>query len=179
VFRGILERAAFRGIPTVLDSYGPALRSGLKGRPTIIKLNRAEYESTFGVRLNRGLHKALGAFLRRTGAEACILTDGAEPVVGMTPDLIVTVLPPRVKVINPTGSGDSMLAGILYGLLRGWQFPRALQFGAAAGAANASRWDVAVARTREIRTLAERTKVFQQPFSINRNRRIMSHARTS
>jgi fructose-1-phosphate kinase PfkB-like protein len=48
------------------------------------------------------------------------------------------VIPPSIRSVNPTGSGDSMLAGMLFGIEQGWDMAAQLVFGAAAGAANAS-----------------------------------------
>jgi tagatose 6-phosphate kinase len=58
-----------------------------------------------------------------------------------------------VESVNPTGSGDSMIAGILYGLRRSWPFADCLAFGAAAGAANARVREVAQSSSDDIESL--------------------------
>jgi tagatose 6-phosphate kinase len=58
-----------------------------------------------------------------------------------------------VESVNPTGSGDSMIAGILYGLRRSWPFADCLAFGAAAGASNARVREVAQASREDIMSL--------------------------
>ncbi len=63
------------------------------------------------------------------------------------------ITPPSVKAVNPTGSGDAMIAGILYGFQQGWKFERCLAFGAAAGAANARTWEIAGSSPEEITSL--------------------------
>jgi tagatose 6-phosphate kinase len=47
--------------------------------------------------------------------------------------------PPKIVPVNPTGSGDAMTAGFIFGHERGWQFDRILAFASAAGAANARK----------------------------------------
>ena len=69
------------------------------------------------------------------------------------------VMPPRVKTVNATGSGDSMVAGLLFGLTHGWDFERCLRFGAAAGAANASVWEVATSSREQIEALEGRVEI--------------------
>jgi 6-phosphofructokinase 2 len=42
-----------------------------------------------------------------------------------------------VPIVSAVGSGDCTLAGITYGLVRGWPLVDALRYGVAAGTANA------------------------------------------
>jgi sugar/nucleoside kinase (ribokinase family) len=44
-----------------------------------------------------------------------------------------TVQPPAVTAMDATGAGDAFRAGLLYGLLRGFDLPRSLCWGVAAG----------------------------------------------
>jgi 1-phosphofructokinase family hexose kinase len=155
VYRDILEEARRRGVETVLDSYGPALLRGITGRPTLVKVNRQEYEKSFRVRLNNSSAKQTAVRrLLSLGPRYAIITDGSRDAYGAFREAVWRVTPPRVETVNSTGSGDSMLAGLLFGLTTGWSFPRALRFGAAAGAANAGRWEVASSSHRAISALA-------------------------
>jgi fructose-1-phosphate kinase PfkB-like protein len=43
-----------------------------------------------------------------------------------------------------------MLAGIVFSLTEGWPMDRCLAFGAAAGVANASRWEVAAISRQDV-----------------------------
>lgn len=151
VFARILLAAARAGVPSVLDSYGEALRLGLAGRPTMVKFNRSECELTYGRRTRTiGDLRTLCRQIFRGGASCCVVTDGPRPAFGLSRSGIWKIIPPRVKTVNPTGSGDGMLAGILYGMVQGWAFDSCLAYGAAAGAANAERWEVASSSKRRI-----------------------------
>ncbi|HEX9005919.1 MAG TPA: PfkB family carbohydrate kinase, partial [Bacteroidota bacterium] len=67
---------------------------------------------------------------------------------------------PALQVaVNPTGSGDSLVAGTLHGILLGWPFEEAVRFGVAAGAANASVWKVADSTPEEIERFLDGVKV--------------------
>ena len=64
-----------------------------------------------------------------------IATDGAREIFALNSDGdAFTVQPPPVTAVDATGAGDAFRAGLLAGLLNGEPFPRALCWGAAAGA---------------------------------------------
>lgn len=144
VFRELVAFARGMGIPSVLDSYGNAFQMALPAIPVLIKPNKDEYEQTFGKSLKSDddFRSALDSLLR-LGITYCIITAGPSPFYAATREGMWKVRPPSIKAVNATGSGDSMVAGFLYGLTHGWDFERCLRFGAAAGAANASVWEVA------------------------------------
>jgi fructose-1-phosphate kinase PfkB-like protein len=66
------------------------------------------------------------------------------------------VVPPAIVSVNPTGSGDSMLAGMLFGIEQGWEMPVWLSFGVAAGAANAAVREVSASSRAAIDGLLDR-----------------------
>lgn len=162
VFHEVISIAREAGIPSVLDSYGNAFRLALPAMPMLVKPNREEYEQTFGARLkdDDDFRSALETLLK-TGITYCLITAGAAPFYAATREGMWKVSPPAVKMVNATGSGDSMIAGLLLGLTRGWDFERCLRFGAAAGAANASVWGVAMSSRERIDELQERVDVRQ------------------
>jgi 1-phosphofructokinase family hexose kinase len=144
VFRMIVAECRSRGIPVVLDSYGNALARGVESVPDFLKPNREEFEQTFGTRLagESDMIEAARRLIAR-GVRYSLITDGPRPFAAACFDGAWIVTPPAVVSVNPTGSGDSMIAGILYGLRQPWQFADCLAFGAAAGAANARVREVA------------------------------------
>jgi tagatose 6-phosphate kinase len=144
VFRTIAASCRSRGVPVVLDSYGNALVRGLESVPDILKPNREEYEQAFGTHISgeSGMIAAARDLVGR-GVRYAIVTDGARPFAAADADGAWIVTPPRVTSVDPTGSGDSMIAGMLYGLRRSWPFADCVRFGAASGAANARVREVA------------------------------------
>jgi 1-phosphofructokinase family hexose kinase len=150
-FASILKLATERSVKTVLDSYDRVCLNALQYRPTIIKMNKEEYERTFGRRIagTSDYLTAFEAFLSR-GATLCVITDGPGVVYAATNDKRWMVTPPAISSVNATGSGDSMVAGMLYAFTRGWDTERALAFGVAAGSCNAQQWDVANSTLKDI-----------------------------
>jgi 1-phosphofructokinase len=143
-FAGIIASCGARGIPVALDTYGVALRAGIPAGAALIKPNRQEYEETFDVDLadiDDMVEAARGRVAK--GVKYCLISDGAGPGVASSADETWIVNPPEVSAVNPTGSGDAMVAGVIYGFLNGWIFEECLKFGTAAASANAAVWDVA------------------------------------
>jgi 1-phosphofructokinase family hexose kinase len=132
-----VRAATARGIPTLLDTYGEALRAGLDTRPTVVKANRFEVADYLG----RPLHtlaeqvRAVGD-LQHAGAEWAILTLGDEGALFAAGERRWLARPPDVQVVNPVGSGDAMTAATLVSLLRGWTPEECFRYGLAAAVAN-------------------------------------------
>jgi tagatose 6-phosphate kinase len=154
IFYEAIVSAHKAGISSVLDSYGNAFVLGLKALPTLIKLNKREFEATFrqSLKTDEDFVRAIN-FLLDAGARYCVISDGANAFYAGLRGHYWKLNPPKVKGVNPTGSGDAMTAGLLYGFQQGWKFERCLPFGAAAGAANAQKWPVANSSLEEISAL--------------------------
>jgi tagatose 6-phosphate kinase len=105
-------------IPTVLDADGTALRLGVTTRPTIVKPNQAELTATTGYEdLLAGAEELL-----RRGAEAVVVSAGADGLVALTPQHRWAARPPARLAGNPTGAGDACVAALARGLITdsGW-----------------------------------------------------------
>ena len=160
IFHEALLLAHRIGISSVLDSYGRAFELGLKAQPTVVKPNKREFEMTFHQSLTtEAEHVHAVRFLLEQGARYSILTDGGNAFYAGIQGHFWKVTPPQTKTVNPTGSGDALVAGILYGFHQGWKFERCLIFGAATGAANASMWGVANSSLPEILSLEANVRI--------------------
>ena len=160
VFYGAIALADRNGISSMLDSYGRAFELGLKAKPTLVKPNKREFEITFHQSLEtESDHVRAVQFLLDQGARYSILTDGGHMFYAGIQGHFWKVTPPQIKAVNATGSGDALVAGILYGFHQGWKFERCLAFGAAAGAANARVWEVANSSLQEILPLEASVKI--------------------
>lgn len=166
LFADIIREARAKNVLTALDTYGKPLHLGLEAVPDVIKVNRDEYRNTIGIVVDAERHivDALVALVEQ-GVGLAILTDGSRPCYAASSSGCWKIVPPAVTPVNSTGSGDSMLAGILYGLSKGWDVPRSVCFGAAAGAANASMWNVSSASLDDIVALLPSTSVFELEFT--------------
>lgn len=154
LFYEAIVNAHKAGVPSVLDSYGNAFELAMKAQPTMVKPNRKEFELTYGRKLETEVdHVNAVKFLLGKGARYCVVSDGGTAFFAGVKGHFWRVTPPKVLTVNATGSGDAMIAGILYGFRQGWKFERCLAFGAAAGAANARTWNVATLTLEDITSL--------------------------
>jgi tagatose 6-phosphate kinase len=152
-----LQAATARGIPTLLDTYGEALRQGLPARPTIVKANRKEVSEYLGCPLDTLADRlrALDELLRR-GARWAIITLGEEGALFATEEKRWSARPPQVQVINPMGSGDAMTAAVIRALLRGWPPEECFRYGMAAAVANVTSFVPCALSEQEIKAMLER-----------------------
>jgi sugar/nucleoside kinase (ribokinase family) len=75
--------------------------------------------------------------VQQVGNIDVIVTDGASPVTIFTKDgNTATLHPPTVQVIDTTGAGDALRAGVTYGVLHGLDIVESAALGAAAGSIN-------------------------------------------
>ncbi|GAA0450930.1 1-phosphofructokinase family hexose kinase [Streptomyces stramineus] len=115
----LVRQARAAGVPVLLDTHGEPLRRGIAARPDLVKPNAAELAALTGS--TEPLRAALDA--RRRGAHAVAASLGAEGMLAVTPDGIWRAAPPQRLSGNPTGAGDSAVAGLLSGWLDGLSWP--------------------------------------------------------
>jgi tagatose 6-phosphate kinase len=142
LFAEFIGAAAAQGIPTLLDTYGEPLRTGLAAAPTIIKANRAEVSTFLGRHLDSlpGQADAVRGLLSH-GSEWACLTLGADGALFATKKGCWVSRPPVVQVVNTIGSGDSLSAGLMAGRLNGLPPEECFRLGMAAASANTQTWE--------------------------------------
>ncbi|MFJ9816811.1 1-phosphofructokinase family hexose kinase [Streptomyces sp. NPDC101151] len=118
-YAGLIRTARALGVPVLLDTSGEPLRRGVAARPDIIKPNADELAEL------TGSHDPLRATqdARRRGAHAVIASLGAEGLLAATPEGRWHATPPARVHGNPTGAGDSAVAGLLSGLVERLPWP--------------------------------------------------------
>ncbi len=125
-FVELLQRLARLGARVALDTSGAALREGLALPPWLIKPNEEELAQARG--LDPADAHALADEARRLNAriEHVVMSQGAAGVSWFSPAAAWHAQPPKVRVVSTVGAGDSLLAGMLHGLLAGWPAERTL-----------------------------------------------------
>ncbi|KRP59874.1 1-phosphofructokinase [Pseudomonas orientalis] len=111
-FQALIEQLKNLGLKVALDTSGEALRAGLKAGPWMVKPNTEE--------LGQALDNATDAIrqLHQQGVEHVVVSDGAAGVSWYSSGATLQATPPKVTVASTVGAGDSLLAGMLHGLLR-------------------------------------------------------------
>lgn len=134
----IVRQSAELGCPTLLDTYGPHLAAALAARPAVVKINQHEA----GHLLQRVIATPTAALdaaarIQAAGAQAVVITLGAQGAVGLSPQgQSFALTTPPVESLFPVGSGDSFFAGLAFALSKGEPLVRAACWGIAAGCAN-------------------------------------------
>jgi tagatose 6-phosphate kinase len=123
---------------SVVDGQGKALLGALPAKPGLVKPNRSELAATTGreFKADADVMSAMRELFER-GAQRVVVTAGKEATLAFDGKTFWSVVPPRLKAVNPIGSGDAFAAGLVSRLLRGYDLGEACRWGCAAGAANA------------------------------------------
>jgi tagatose 6-phosphate kinase len=130
-YADLVREARSAGVPVLLDTSGEPLRRGLAARPDLIKPNAEELAGLTG--FSEPARAALDA--RRRGARAVAVSLGAEGMLALPEDGGWRARPPAALRGNPTGAGDSAVAGLLSGLAEGLDWPQRLARAVALSAA--------------------------------------------
>ncbi|MFF3909448.1 1-phosphofructokinase family hexose kinase [Streptomyces sp. NPDC001848] len=127
----LVRTARAAGAPVLLDTGGEPLRRGVAARPDIVKPNAYELAEL------TGSHEPWQATrdARRRGAHTVVASLGAEGLLAVNTDGRWRAAPPRRLKGNPTGAGDSAVAGLLSGLVEHLPWPQRLARAVALSAA--------------------------------------------
>lgn len=141
----LVREARTAGVFVLLDTSGEPLRRGLAARPDLIKPNAVELTGLTGFAEPA---RAAGD-ARRRGARAVAASLGEDGILALTEEGCWQALPPARLAGNPTGAGDSAVAGLLSGLAEGLTWPQRLARAVALSAATvaapaAGEFDAAV-----------------------------------
>ncbi|MFD9209660.1 1-phosphofructokinase family hexose kinase [Streptomyces sioyaensis] len=131
VYARLTRAARSAGVPVLLDTSGEPLRRGLAARPDLAKPNADELAALTGS--TEPLRAARDA--RRRGAHAVAASLGPAGMLAVTAGGAWQAAPPRRIAGNPTGAGDSAVAGLLSGLVEELSWPDRLTRAVALSAA--------------------------------------------
>ncbi len=130
-YADLVRTARAAGVPVLLDTSGEALRRGIAARPDLVKPNSDELTQLTG--LTDPWRAAYEA--RRRGGRAVVASAGPQGLLAVTESGSWRAAPPRRMAGNPTGAGDSAVAGLLSALVEGAPWPDRLARAVALSAA--------------------------------------------
>lgn len=124
------------GVRLVLDTSGPALRHAGTGIH-LLKPSVGELEGLLGhpVQGEREEEQAARGLVEQGRCEVAIVSLGARGALLASTQGVERLPAVQVPAKTAVGAGDSMLAGVLVGLIRGLDLREAARYGIAAGAA--------------------------------------------
>jgi 6-phosphofructokinase 2 len=133
----VVRRERERGARVVVDSAGMPLRLAAREGAYLLKPNLRELESLVGRELPTEAEQEAAAreVLAHGPNDVVVVSLGAGGALLATRAATIRLRAPTVRVRSRVGAGDSMVAGIVHGLVHGAPIEDAFRLGIAAGAA--------------------------------------------
>lgn len=148
----------------IFDSSREALVAGLKAAPWLVKPNRRELEIWAGRRLPV-LEDVVAAAqaLRERGVAHVVISFGAEGALWVNASGAWIAKPPPCEVVSTVGAGDSMVGGLIYGLLMRQSSEHTLRLATAVAALAVSQSNVSVTDRPQLAAVMARVDL--KPFN--------------
>jgi 1-phosphofructokinase len=158
--RELLLRLQGHGLKVAFDCSGAALRAGIEAAPWLIKPNDQELGEACG-QLAGSVDELAAQVdsLRSRGVEQVVVSQGADGVRWFGPQGIWRAVPPRVDVASTVGAGDSLLAGMVHGLLCGWPPERTLRQATAVAALAVTQFEFGIGDAQRLRRIEDAVQV--------------------
>ncbi len=137
-FYGEITRYAREyGIRVILDTAGDALNRAIGKGVFLLKPNLRELERFAGESIHgeRQIRQAGQRLIAEGLTDVLVVSMGAAGAVLITAADCIHIRAPIVPIQSKVGAGDSMVAGIVLGLARGFKLADAARLGVAAGSA--------------------------------------------
>jgi 1-phosphofructokinase family hexose kinase len=127
----------------ICDTYGDHLGQCFDESPTIVHNNIDEINNSLNMNLlgEDDIINLLSSLYSKNIKQVYI-TDSDKPFFASNFDYRFGIIPPHIKTIDSTGSGDAFTAGIAFGWHNDLVFEDTLKTAVALGAANASAFNV-------------------------------------
>ena len=163
IYRTLVEVVRAAGKPAILDTSGKLLVGSLAARPTMIKPNTDEICAILGkkpesideiVAAAREVHE-------RHGIEKVVVSLGGDGSVMACSEGVFRGRAPKIDVVNPVGSGDTMVGAFAVAIARGMGVEDQLAYAMSCASANCltastGHFDMAVAEELRSGTSVER-----------------------
>lgn len=143
VYAEIMRSLSGKDVKVVVDASGEPLKRTLCLKPFLVKPNLRELEEIFGVQIDS--EEQVVRYAKETaalGAKNVVVSMAEKGALMLAENgQICRCVPPRGRLIDSVGAGDSLIAGFIAGFLGTGSFEEAFRTGVAAGSATAfSEW---------------------------------------
>lgn len=122
----------------ILDTRGLPFVEGLKEGVFLTKPNNHELEEFFNRKLNN-IEEIIqaGKDLKALGSKNVLISLGKDGSILITEKEVYIGNAPQGKLISSVGAGDSMVAGVVYGIAKGMTLEDSYKYGIASGSSTA------------------------------------------
>ncbi|EIJ69021.1 1-phosphofructokinase [Pasteurella bettyae] len=161
LFQAWLSELHEAGVKVVLDSSNAALTAGLKANPWLVKPNHRELEAWIGHPLNSIAEIVTAAKqLKAQGIANVVISMGANGSLWLNDDKVIQAQPAKCEnVVSTVGAGDSMVAGLIYGFVKGLSQQDTLAFASAVSAFAVSQSNVGISDQRLLDPILANVKI--------------------
>lgn len=157
----LIEIIQSAGAKVFLDTSDEALRQNCGAKPQLVKPNDEEAHALTGLPVSTHTEiAAVGKAISAMGPGCVIISLGKEGAVLVDKDQAWLAASPKIAAANPIGAGDSMVAGVVWGLSQGDSMQDALRKGIACGAATASRKGTTVGTREQVNELLSQVQIY-------------------
>ena len=156
-YKILIDNANQVGIVTALDTSGYELDRSITAVPTILRINKEEFEEHTKIKLNNvnEISKKSKEICHK-GIHWVVVSLGESGAVGTSGSGSWFVSLPKVPVKNTIGCGDAMLAGLLSAYAKKIDLPDALLFSTAIATARVAKIQIADLDIEMARSLQDR-----------------------
>lgn len=138
IYQKLVKACKDAGKKVILDTSGDFLRLGLAAGPTMIKPNKDEIEALFNIKVeNRDDVIACARKLHEGGVSYVAISLGGDGALLVCDEGTFVATPPKVKVANTVGCGDSMVAAFAVAFEQGVSAQAALSYAVSVASAAA------------------------------------------
>lgn len=161
IYRYLIDLANGNGTKFILDSSNLSLIEGIKAFPYLIKPNREELEAITKIKINSDTDIIDACEnLMDMGAENIAVSLGADGMIFVGKEGRFKINIPRIKALNPVGSGDSTVAGFAVGILKNLGIQDTLKLANACGMSNAMEKETGKINIKMVNDLIEGIEVY-------------------
>ena len=136
-FGQVAQIAKAKNARLIIDTSGEALQHAINVGVFMIKPNLTELSALYGkeeLTIDK-IKEAGQSIIARGACEAMAISMGPDGAIIVTKDEYYHIPSPSVIVKSTVGAGDSMVAGIVYGLTNNWNWKDTVSYGVACGTA--------------------------------------------
>ncbi|PPI85256.1 1-phosphofructokinase [Marinobacter maroccanus] len=164
----LVQQASRAGKPVWLDTSGEGLKAGIEAAPFAVKPNMDELSGLAGLPLtDMTAVEAAVARVHAGGVSHVVVSMGADGVLWSSPAGILRSRVPPVSLVSTVCAGDTLLAGMLHGVLGGQPDEAALTFATALSAECVQHIGVGNPEAPDFSSLLQRTRVQPWPGQNN------------
>lgn len=163
----LIEKAVSLGKKVILDTSGEPLREGIKGNPYLIKPNIDEMEYLLGKKIEN-IDEIIECAKKiiDNGVSNVMVTLGDKGGLLINKTSIYNGSIPKIKVENTVGSGDSSIAGFIYGMSKKMNYEEIFKYALACGTSNAMLKNTGDIIIKDVKKILSETKVIKKDRAI-------------